>query len=105
MVRIGETRCPFCGGELKHRDYIWRTVYGKRRSVRKIRVEREICIDCKKVMRTLPDEILPYRRYETEIIFGVIEGLITCETLGYEDYPCEMTMIRWTRKIQPLLCK
>ena len=26
---------------------------------------------------------------------GVLEGLITCETLGFEDYPCEMTMIRW----------
>lgn len=25
----------------------------------------------------------------------VLEGLITCETLGFEDYPCEMTMIRW----------
>ena len=31
----------------------------------------------------------------TNIIIGVIEGLITCETFGFEDYPCEMTMIRW----------
>jgi hypothetical protein len=34
-------------------------------------------------------------RYESEIIIGVLEGLITCETLGYEDYPCEATMRRW----------
>ena len=27
---------------------------------------------------------------------GVIEGYITPETLGYEDYPYEATMNRWS---------
>lgn len=35
------------------------------------------------------------KQYEADIIIGVLEGLITCGTLGFEDYPCEMTMIRW----------
>ena len=36
-----------------------------------------------------------------KIIDGVIEGLITCDTVGFEDYPCELTMIRWkTQNIQ-----
>jgi hypothetical protein len=54
--------------------------------------------------RELPDYILPYKQYEIEVIMGVLEGLITCETLGYEDYPCEMTMFRWlSQKAQLLL--
>ena len=35
---------------------------------------------------------------------NVLEGLITCETIGFEDYPCEMTMLRWlSQKAQLLL--
>ena len=43
------------------------------------------------------------KEYESEIIIGVIEGLITPETLGYEDYPCEMTMNRWLSEKNRLL--
>lgn len=38
---------------------------------------------------------VPYKQYEAEVIIGVLEGFITCETIGFEDYPCEMTMVRW----------
>lgn len=47
--------------------------------------------------------MLPYKQYEAEVIIGVLEGLITCETLGFEDYPCEMTMSRWIAQEQQLL--
>lgn len=53
--------------------------------------------------RELPSSIIPYKEYESEIIIGVIEGLITPETLGYEDYPCEMTMNRWLSEKNRLL--
>lgn len=39
--------------------------------------------------------VFPYKQYEAELISGVVEGLITAETLGFEDYPCESTMKRW----------
>ena len=29
------------------------------------------------------------------MIRGVLEGLITSDTLGFEDYPCEATMANW----------
>ena len=45
--------------------------------------------------RELPELIFPYKQYEAEVIIGVLEGFITCETIGFEDYPCEMTMVRW----------
>ncbi|MEQ2698093.1 DUF6431 domain-containing protein, partial [Hungatella hathewayi] len=55
--------------------------------------------------RELPDYIFPYKQYEAEVIRGVLEGFITCETYGYEDYPCEMTMVRWrnSQELQLLL--
>jgi hypothetical protein len=43
----------------------------------------------------LPDYLFPYKQYEREVIIGVMDGYITPETIGYEDYPCEMTMKRW----------
>ena len=50
-----------------------------------------------------PRLYLPIQAIRIEIIAGVIEGLITCETFGYEDYPCEMTMIRWKAHKSQLL--
>lgn len=63
-----------------------------------IKVQRVKCSKCSKIRRILPKNILPYKHYEREIVEGVIEGLITSDTLGYEDYPCEMTMSRWRSK-------
>lgn len=49
----------------------------------------------KTIHRFLPECVHPYKQYDAEIIDGVIEGLIDSDTLGFEDYPCEMTMKRW----------
>lgn len=57
---------------------------------------------CGVLHRELTEEILPHKHYEADIIFGVIEGLITPETLGFEDYPCEMTMLRWKNMVRGL---
>ena len=62
------------------------------------------CSGCGAIHRELGGLFFPYKQYEAEVIFGVLEGLITCETLGFEDYPCEMTMLRWlSQKAQLLL--
>ena len=58
-------------------------------------IRRLRCTICGSLHRELPEELFPYKQYEAEVIIGVLEGLITCETLGFEDYPCEMTMSRW----------
>ena len=70
-----------------------------------IEIERFRCPVCGQIHRELPDYIFPYKQYEAEVIRGVLEGFITCETYGYEDYPCEMTMIRWrnSQELQLLL--
>ena len=69
-----------------------RTKYGIKN---KVDIRRFRCQKCGAVHRELPNFIFPYKQYDAEIIIGVLEGLITCETLGFEDYPCEMTMFRW----------
>lgn len=97
--------CLECGKPLKYYDSVPRIVRTKARQTRQIKVQRFRCPYCGEIHRELPDYIFPYKQYETEIICGVLEGFITCETIGYEDYPCEMTMIRWktSQELQALL--
>ena len=95
MVSNNQSNCPKCGGYLKYYDSVKRIVRTKMRKTRKVIIRRMRCEQCGSLHRELPDFVRPYKQYETEVILGVIEGLISSETLGFEDYPCEMTMLRW----------
>lgn len=90
--------CPDCGGDLKHYDSVRRLIRTAGGDKHWIKVKRFRCVVCSEIHRALPDFIFPHKHYAASIIKGVIDGDITCETLGFEDYPCEMTMKRWTRK-------
>jgi len=104
MIKENATVCPKCKGELGYYDSLRRIVRTKGRRTRHIVIHRYRCEHCNSIHREIPDIIFPHKQYETEIIAGVVDGLITSETLGYEDYPCEMTMQRWrSQKIQLLL--
>lgn len=95
MVSNDKLKCSDCGGRLKYYDKVSRIVRTKGRQTKWVKIPRYYCQSCEKIHRHLPDYIYPYKQYESEVITGVVEGYITCETIGYEDYPCEMTMIRW----------
>ena len=95
MIINNESNCPKCNGDLKYYDSVQRIVRTKARSTKKIKLWRLRCLDCGALHRELPEFIFPYKQYEAEVIIGVLEEFITAETIGYEDYPCEMTMIRW----------
>ena len=104
MVTVNETVCPCCGGDLKYYDRVLRIVRTKGRKTKYIEICRLQCVSCSKVHREIPDFLLPYKRYEKELVKGVVEGTITSDTIGYEDYPCEVTMERWrTRNLQCIL--
>ena len=90
--------CPKCGGTLKYYDNVRRIIRTKGGIKNWIKVKRFRCEVCNKIHRYLPDYIFPYKHYVAEIIQGVVKGDITVETLGFEDYPCEMTMKRWTQE-------
>lgn len=87
--------CSDCGTPSKYYDKVSRIVRTKGRRTTCISVQRYKCPRCGSIHRNLPDYIFPYKQYEADVIIGVIENLITCETIGFEDYPCEMTMLRW----------
>lgn len=95
MVNNNQSTCPKCGGRLKYYDSVKRIVRMKLGITRKVIIRRMKCEQCGSLHRELPEFLLPYKQYEAEVILGVIEGFITSDTLGYEDYPCEMTMMRW----------
>lgn len=95
MVSDGISKCPNCGGYLRPYDKVTRVVRTKRRETDWVELRRMRCERCGRVHREIPDYLIPYKQYEADLIQGVMEGLITTETYGYEDYPCEMTMIRW----------
>lgn len=93
MVSNNTSTCQDCGGKLKYYDKVRRIVRTKGRVSKWVNVPRYQCSECGCIRRYLPDYIYPYKQYESEIIAGVIEGLITCETFGYEDYPCEKQQV------------
>lgn len=95
--------CPKCGGGLKFYDKTLRIVRTKGRVSGYIEIRRFRCIDCRGVHREIPAFLFPYKQYEAEVIKGVLEGFITPETYGYEDYPCEITMARWNAQKLHLL--
>lgn len=90
-------QCEKCGNfciKYGHTKRLVKTKYGERSW---ITVQRWRCKSCGGVYRDLPNDILPYKHYEREMIEGVQEGLIDSSVKGFEDYPCEMTMRRWRR--------
>lgn len=103
MITNDETACPKCGGNLQYYDKVLRIVRTKRGEIIWIKLRRFKCHCCGSVHRELPNYILPYKQYEYELIQGVIDGFITSDTLGYEDNPCETTMIRWKKLYSPSL--
>lgn len=95
MIVNNVSKCPNCNGALKYYDTVKRIVRTKGGVKRHITIRRLRCVVCNRLHRELPNFIFPYKQYESEIIKGVLEGYITPETIGYEDYPCEVTMARW----------
>lgn len=95
MVIVGDRNCPYCKGDLKYYDSVKRIVRSKNRTTKHVILRRLKCTRCGKMHREIPKFLHPHKEYEIEVITGVLEGFITPTTLGYEDYPCEMTMKRW----------
>ena len=80
---------------MKHRDYAPRITKFAGGAVIRHKVERQYCKSCGIVRRKMPPDIYPYKHYSKYVIDGVVLGRYTPDTIGFEDYPCEMTMRRW----------
>lgn len=86
--------CDICKNEMQHRDTVIRLVkYGNGLSKR-VYMERVYCKKCHKYKR-INEITIPFKHYAKDIIVGIVNGEITPDTEGFEDYPCEMTIKRW----------
>ncbi len=92
----GETpRCPNCGGLLKYRDSRKRIHKREGGLTERLIIRRLKCRKCSCLHAELPDCLVPYKHYDSEVICGVIDGIVTPDDEDSEDYPCEETMKRW----------
>lgn len=80
MVNENESACLNFGGYLKYYDKILRIVRTKKRKTKWVTIFRLRCPGCGILHRELPNFIFSYKQYESEVIQGVLEELITCET-------------------------
>ncbi|MGN1376890.1 MAG: DUF6431 domain-containing protein [Dorea sp.] len=87
--------CPKCSGMMHYRDSRKRIF--KREGGRKdhLIIRRFYCEQCQSLHNELPDCVAPYKHYETELISGVIDGVVTSGDQDSEDLPCEKTISRW----------
>lgn len=62
-----------------------------------LRIERLKCTNpgCGRIHNALPDCVIPYKHYASEVIAGVLDGIITSDDTEDEEHPCETTMLRW----------
>lgn len=95
--------CPICGGNLHHRDRRLRIREKEGGEVQWLKISRAQCEECHHYHSVLPDCITPYKHYETEVISGVLDGIITPDDQDAEDYPSMLTMIRWLAWFQASL--
>lgn len=98
MVYDNSPICPNCGGITHYYDRTKRIVKGKNGEKHCVYVYRYVCRTCGQIHRVIPNSLVPFKHYEKEIIDGVLEGFITPDTLGFEDYPNELTMKRWKKE-------
>ena len=89
--------CPYCGGQLRYRDHRLRIRKHEGGTRDYLCIRRLRCSVCESYHNELPDVLLPYKHYETEVISGVLDGIVTPEDQDSEDYPSANTMLCWLR--------
>ena len=87
--------CPKCRGQLEYRDRKRRIMRLEGAEKQWILIRRFRCTGCCRYHNELPDCLVPFKHYKTEIIAGVLDGIVTPEDLDSEDYPCMDTMLLW----------
>lgn len=92
--------CPCCGKPLKYRDSRLRIRKHEGGERDYLSIRRFQCTACKRYHNELPDVLLPYKHYKSEVICGVIDGIVTPGDQDSEDYPSVSTMLYWLRWFQ-----
>lgn len=51
--------------------------------------------ECRRLHNELPDNLIPYKHYDAQLIEDVVESVVSETDRECEDYPCEQTMNHW----------
>ena len=87
--------CPVCQSAMHYRDSR-KHIRKKEGGIKEFLVIRRFrCDRCQSYHNELPDCLVPYKHYETEVISGVLDGIVSPDDLDAEDYPSLPTMLRW----------
>lgn len=86
--------CPHCGSDLCYRDSCLRIWLKEGHERRTVAIRRLKCPKCGGLHRELPDFLAPYKHYGTEVISGVLDGVVGMDD-AEDDHPCESTMQSW----------
>ncbi len=87
--------CPICEGSLTYRDSVPRIRRKEGGTVEHLIIRRLRCTGCGTLHRELPDCLVPFKHYETQVIAGVLDGIVTPDDVDSEDYPCLETIRCW----------
>ena len=79
--------CPKCHSILRYRDSRKRILRKEGGTKQHLLIRRFYCEQCQAYHTELPDCLTPYKHYETEVISGVLDGVVTVDDLDSEDYP------------------
>lgn len=98
VISLETPVCPKCRKPLKLRDHkkrIHKLAGGKREwyMIPRMECTNEEC-PCR-IHSCIPDNLSPNKHYDAELIEDVIDGVITSDDAGTEDYPCADTMELW----------
>lgn len=89
--------CPLCGSELKYRDSRIRICRQEGGQSEYLLIRRLRCSECHSYHNELPDVVVPHKHYASEVVCGVIDGIVSEYDTDSEDFPCASTMQRWLR--------
>lgn len=87
--------CPICQAALTYRDSRTRIRKKEGGVKERLMIRRFHCKNCHSYHNELPDCLVPYKHYETEVISGVLDGVVLPDDSDSEDYPSFSTMLRW----------
>lgn len=92
--------CPVCNGTLRYRDSRLRICKKEGGIVTRLMIRRLKCTQCHTYHNELPDCLAPYKHYESEVISGVLDEVVSPDDDDSEDFPSFQTMLRWLRWFQ-----
>ena len=92
--------CPHCQKQMRVEKWRRRILIEEGGKRHWTRIRQMFCSDCHRYHNENPPWLCAYKHYEVEVIEGVVDGVLTDETLENIDHPCEQTRKRWKQWIE-----